>query len=108
MGFVNSALGQITGVIPDSAEPPNVHTHLLNIMNQMERRGVMRFSSTSVRDSTVTSPENGMVCAIGSPASELFVYLSNSWQKLYPRMYSGTTTPSNSLGANGDLYIQHS
>lgn len=108
MGFINSALAQTTGVIPDSAEPPAVHTHLLAIINQVEKKLIMRFTSTANRDATIVSPENGMMCAIGSPASELYVYLSGSWQKLYPRTYSGTGTPSNGLGANGDLYIQHS
>lgn len=108
MGFVNSAIGQITGVIPDANEPPVVHTHLLNIVNQLEKRSNMRFSNTTARDAAITSPENGMICGIGSPVSEIYSYLNGAWVKIYPLIRSGTTVPSNALGANGDLYVQYS
>jgi hypothetical protein len=39
---------------------------------------------------------------------EIDTRINNVWVKTWPNLYSGTSVPSNTLGADGDLYVQTS
>jgi hypothetical protein len=109
MGFVASARGQIQAadsVIPDSAQTPFAHTHLKALADALEARVALRVASIGAV-STLNPLQDGMVVVTTSSPQEMYLRAAGAWVKVHPRIYSGTTTPSAGLGANGDVYIQY-
>jgi len=48
---------------------------------------------------------NGMIVVTTTSPFEVHRYNGTAWVKIWPMIYSGTTAPSNALGANGDIYV---
>lgn len=94
---------------PDVNEPlNNVNDWIYALATFMEVRGVQRFSSQADLSTKRPSPSEGE-CAWLQDSNVLQVFDGTAWKRVYPpspMVYSGTTTPSSSLGAVGDLYIK--
>lgn len=75
----------------------------------VEPKLVMKFSSASDLSTRVPSPTEGMLAYV-SDVDVLQLYVSGAWKRVYPpapTIYTGTTTPSGSLGSVGDIYVQY-
>jgi hypothetical protein len=94
---------------PDVNEPlNNVNDWLYAMAQYLETRGVARFATMAELSSKRPSPASGEVAWVFETHS-VYVFDVNAWKRIYPptpMVYSGTTTPSSSLGAVGDLYIK--
>lgn len=107
MAHTNSPLGQLTGVVPASADPPDVAGDFSLLITAVEKKLNMRFASRTARDSVVTSPVDGMVTHIDD-VGEIDRRIAGAWVKIWPTKYSGTSAPANTLGVVGDWYAQYS
>jgi hypothetical protein len=73
---------------PNSSSPNNPPIHFQALNNQLDTRLVPQFSTTTARNSAITSPVNGMMCAVaGYPQ----IYRSGSWRLVTSVAY-GTTS----------------
>lgn len=94
---------------PDVNEPlNNVNDWIYLLATHQEVRGIQRFSSQADLSTKRPSPTEGEVCWLND-SNQLQVFDGTAWKRVYPpspMVYSGTTTPSSSLGAVGDLYIK--
>lgn len=103
MSTVNSAKGQITGVIPASDAIPVVHSDLLALANAIEPKLVLTFTDTTNMNAFASATRGMLATLTGSD----FLYRHNgtTWVKIYPIISSGTAAPSG--GSDGDIYIQY-
>lgn len=93
---------------PISSDSPDVPTHLLNALTDVETRLVMRFSSASDRSTKITTPVEGMLASLATEGT-LTYYDGTAWQQIWPvagHQTVGTTVPDNATGSNGDVYYK--
>jgi hypothetical protein len=94
---------------PDVNEPlNNMNDWIYALATFMEVRGVQRFTNAADLSTKRTAPTAGELAWIND-TNILQVYDGTTWKRVYPpapMIYSGTATPSTSLGAVGDLYIK--
>jgi len=110
MGTVTSDRGQVktsggANVIPDSAAVPAAHSDFLKIANAVEPKLVMRIPTMALV-STLNPVQIGMLVVTTSAPFEVWYY-TGTWQKIWPKIYSGTAAPAAGLGVDGDVYIQY-
>jgi hypothetical protein len=73
---------------PNSSSPNNPPIHFQALNNQLDTRLVPPFSTTTARNSAITSPVTGMMCAVaGYPQ----IYRSGSWRLVTSVLFSTTT-----------------
>jgi hypothetical protein len=73
---------------PNSSSPNNPPIHFSALATQLDTRLVPQFSTTTARNSAITSPVNGMMCAVaGYPQ----IYRSGSWRLVTSVLFSTTT-----------------
>lgn len=110
---------------PTDADDPDIPGDLEALANAIERRVVGVYANAADRDSKIPSPQTGQFAyLIGT--NELTVYQGATWViypeqeedvlnpdtgqtetvPVYPKIYSGTGVPQNSLGNNGDIYFR--
>jgi hypothetical protein len=94
---------------PDVNEPMNnMNDWIYNLATFQEVRGVQRFSTQADLSTKRPSPVAGEFAWVTADLV-LQVFDGTAWQRVYPpkpMVYSGTATPSSTLGAVGDLYIK--
>lgn len=105
MAFSDSARDQFPAIIPDDPATPTVPAHLQTIIDAVEAQVVLRADTWSWANTFLTPFEDGMLLYV-EDVDELWARVDGEWRKLYPTTYTGTATPSDSLGADGDLYFQ--
>lgn len=74
-----------------------------------EPKLVMKFTSATDLSTRVPSPTAGMLAYLADTGI-LQLYHGGAWKRVYPpapTIYTGTTTPSSSLGSVGDVYVQY-
>lgn len=104
----------VNGVqVPDHNELLNqVAVFSQKVAAQTEPFTVMRFDNQADLTATLVgalAPAEGMVAYI-KDSDVLQLYTGSAWKRIYPverQTYVGTTTPSASLGAVGDIYLQY-
>ena len=101
-----SPLGQYGNIVPAAGDIPDVQADLSGAITAIEKKALMSFASRTTRNSTVSVPVDGMFTYI-QDVDEIDARINGSWVKIWPVIYSGTGTPSNGLGVDGDLYIQY-
>jgi hypothetical protein len=112
MAHSNSPLGQLVGVVPATIDSPDVQGDLVLLITAAEKRVNLTFTTRAARDAAFTAasqtPVDGMQAyyTAAPDAGEIDQRIAGVWKKIYPLIYSGTGTPSNSLGVNGDVYFQ--
>lgn len=105
MPFTDSARGQFSQIVPTDPTAPTVPAHLQNIVDQIEGQTVLRVADEAERDGGLTPLENGMIVYVSS-INALFLRVNGVWQKMHPTHLTGTGTPSDVVGDDGDLYFQ--
>lgn len=105
MAFTDSERSQFTGIVPDDPASPTVPAHLQDIVDAIETQVVLKAADWSFADTFIAPYVNGMLLAVESEGA-LYYRTGGAWQKIYPTNFTGTGTPSGSLGDNGDLYFQ--
>lgn len=94
---------------PDVNEPiNNVNDWIYALATFLEVRSVQRFTSQANLSTKRPSPSEGELAYL-TDTNILQVFTGSTWQRVFPpspMVYSGTTTPSSSLGSPGDLYIK--
>ena len=81
---------------------------LYQLAQAVEVQVVQRFSDQTDLSTKRPTPSAGEFAWITAD-EVLQVYDGSAWNRVYPpqpMIYSGTTAPSSSLGAPGDLYIK--
>lgn len=95
--------------LPISTDDPDVVDDLTQLVAQIEPRLVMKFTSVSDRTTRVPSPTAGML-AIMNDTSTVVFYNGSTWVTIYPAVFpsitAGSSVPSNSSGANGDIFFK--
>jgi hypothetical protein len=104
MAFTNSERGQFVAIVPDNPATPTVPAHLQDIVDAVEEQVILKATDWAWADTFIAPYTNGMVIFVESEGA-LFLRVGGAWRKLSPTNYSGTTTPSPALGADGDLYF---
>lgn len=81
----NTALQAIP--VPAGSDDPDIPADVLLLTEALEQRTIMRFTTTSTRDSTITAPVNGMFAWLSTPKILTF-YDGVSW-KTYGQTVTG-------------------
>ena len=92
--------------IPQSTDDPDVVGDLGNAVADIEVRLVMVFTSATDRSTRVPAPTEGMFSYL-KDVNKHYYYDGTAWQALVPSVptfSSGTSVPSNSSGADGDVF----
>lgn len=94
--------------VPEDTDDPDIVDDLTKAVQDLEKISVMKFTSTSNRDTKVPSPTAGMFC-ITTDTGKVWYYTS-SWVQIYPASFptitSGSTVPGDGSGANGDIFLK--
>lgn len=94
---------------PTSTDDPNVPQDLQALAEAVEKKLVMVFTGTSDRSTRLPAPTAGMV-SVRTDVDIVEVYDGAAWQQVYPpkvpAVTNGTVVPSNSSGANGDVFFK--
>jgi hypothetical protein len=94
--------------VPAAGDDPNVAEDVMTLASQIEKYVVMVFNTALARNAAVTAPVEGMHAYL-KDNNVMTVYTGSAWEDAYPTVpsiTSGTTTPSNATGADGDVYFQ--
>lgn len=90
-------------------DPADVPEFIQNLAEAVEKKLVMVFTSTSQRSTKVPSPTAGMM-SVMTDTDVVEFYDGAAWKRVYPpavpAITVGTAVPSNSSGANGDIFIK--
>ena len=110
MAYVNTPAGQITGVVPDGNEDPNLAYDLLQIASAIEKRVMGVYATTAARDTATAAAgvQEGMF-AFTKDTDQVWYYTGSAWAKwppAQPAITSGATVPANSSGADGDVFFK--
>lgn len=89
----------------------SVDEYIRNLAKALETKLVMVFVSASDRDTTLPagSRTEGMMAWL-QDTNKLHLFDGTDWKQIYPpspNITTGTTLPSISTGAVGDIYIQY-
>lgn len=94
---------------PESTDTPNTPLHIQNLAVAVEKKVVMVFTDSTQRDTKVAAPTSGMFCVLTGTDVVQF-YDGATWQQIYPPVIPtftrGTVVPSNSSGADGDVFLK--
>jgi hypothetical protein len=75
----------------------------------IEKKLVMVFTSAADRTTRVPSPTSGMF-SVRTDTHVVEVYDGSAWKQVYPpavpAVTNGSAVPSNSSGANGDVFFK--
>ena len=103
--------------LPSETDAPDVPVVLTTLVTALEKRLVGAYASAAARDG-ITSPGfvAGQVCYL-LDTKKFYIY-DSGWKLLslwqdggawlaghLPQFYKGTTAPSNSTGADGDIFF---
>lgn len=95
--------------IPVAGDDPNVPDDLNTLALAIEKRLVGVYNNVADRSARVTAPQEGQFAYMKD--TNTFAYHDGStWVGFptpVPAITSGTTTPSNGSGANGDIYFKY-
>jgi hypothetical protein len=108
MPFNDSARGVIQDVLADSTEDPDYPVQIAAIVNAIEPHLVLSAASVAAANASLTPLTEAMLLVTTTAPKEVYVRQGTAWVKIWPTVYSGTSTPAASLGANGDVYFQYS
>lgn len=92
--------------VPESTDDPDVVDDMTKAVLDIEKKLVMVFSSVADRSARVPSPVEGMLCFLRD-LNRFDVYDGAAWVAAVPTVptfTSGTAVPSNSSGADGDVF----
>lgn len=77
------------GPYPNADDPPNVPNDMRLIVEWAASRSVMRFPSTSDRDTLLPSPVEGQLCATGAGTGlRIWLYANGGWRAIYGQQAS--------------------
>lgn len=94
--------------VPEETDTPDVPRDILALAQAIEKRLVVVYASTADRGVKNTSPQEGMVAYL-SDSNRIEIYIDGAWTAYpptQPAITSGTAVPSNSSGANGDVFLK--
>lgn len=94
--------------VPVGTDDPDVPGDMSALANALEKKLVMVFNNTTDRSTRVSAPTEGMFCYL-KDTNTFHVYDGAAWVSAYPTpptFRSGSTTPSNALGVDGDVYFK--
>ena len=96
------------GPYPHPDDDADLSNDLKDIVEWAAERSVMRFSSTTERDSLLPSPIEGQVCATGSGTGlVLWLYANSAWRQIGPVENSSPVALTKEAGLSGStVYIQ--
>jgi hypothetical protein len=94
---------------PTTADDPNVPQDLQALAEALEKKLVMVFASVADRSAKVSAPTSGML-SVMTDTDVIEFYDGAAWKRVYPpavpAVTNGTAVPSNSSGANGDVFFK--
>lgn len=94
---------------PTDTMDPDVPGDVYALATALEKKLVMVFNNVTDRSARVTAPTEGMF-AYMKDTNTFVVYDGAAWVSAYPApptFRSGTTTPANTLGVDGDVYFKY-
>lgn len=96
---------------PDNNERlADVPDHVQALAQAVEGQLVMTFASQTDLTTRLPNPKEGALAWImDSNTLQIYTAGTTGWVRIYPpapAIYSGSTTPSSTLGTVGDIYIQ--
>lgn len=78
------------GPYPLQSSPANVPSDIKAVVDWTAKKLNMTFATTGERDAKVLSPEDGMVCTVGSgSAAEMQAYMDGAWRPLMTKAVAG-------------------
>ena len=86
----------------------NVNDWVFTLATFLETRGLQRFSNSADLGNKRPTPVAGELAFIAAD-KVIQVFDGTTWQRVFPpkpMVYTGTATPSSSLGSTGDLYVK--
>lgn len=84
------------------------YMHVRKLAEHIQKRLVTRYANATALANSGT-PIEGQLAWLND-ANILQVYTGNAWEQVYPAkptIYSGSSSPTSSLGVSGDVYIQY-
>ena len=94
---------------PVGSGTPDITLDLYNLAVAIEKRVVGIYNNVADRSARVTAPAEGQFAYMKDTNTFAF-YDGAAWTGFptpVPAITSGTTTPSNASGANGDIYFKY-
>lgn len=90
--------------------PADTPLFIQRLAEAVEKRLFGVYATASDRDTKIGgSLEEGMIAYL-KDSDIMVLYTGAAWKQVYPvtgpTLRSGTTTPDNSLGVNGDVYVK--
>lgn len=86
----------------------DVNDWIYQLAQKAEVQSVQRFTNATDLSTKRPTPSAGEFAWVTAD-EQLLVYTGSGWERVYPSqpmVYTGTTTPSSSLGEPGDIYIK--
>lgn len=95
--------------VPIATDDPDVVGDVTTLAKAIEKKLVQVYLSASDRNAKVTAPTEGMFCIL-KDTNIIQFHDGTNWIQIYPTSFpsitSGTNAPSNSSGANGDVFFK--
>lgn len=96
--------------VPQSGDDPNVAEDMTNLAKAIEKRVMGVYATAAARDTATAAAgvEEGMF-AFTKDNDKMWYYTGSAWVAFppaQPAITSGTSVPSNSTGANGDIFFK--
>lgn len=94
---------------PISTDDPDVTADTYTLATAIEKRVMGVYNNATDRDARITSPQEGQFAYL-KDTDLVWRYTGSAWTLFppaAPSITSGTTTPSNGTGANGDIYFKY-
>lgn len=97
--------------VPQASDDPDVPGDMLALALAIEKRVVGVYNNAADRNTKVSSPQDGQVALLkDTRAITVYNSTTTTWQTIYPQAIptfsSGSAVPSNSSGANGDVFYK--
>lgn len=94
---------------PETTDAPHTPLDIQNLALAVEKKLVMVFTDAAQRTTKVPAPTSGMVSVLTATDVVEF-YDGAAWQRIFPpqtpAFTRGTVVPSNSVGADGDVFLK--
>jgi hypothetical protein len=95
--------------VPTGGDAPDVPADLLSLATAIEKRVMGVYNNATDRTTRVPSPQEGQF-SILKDTDLVYRYDGAAWvlfPPTQPAITSGTATPSNASGSNGDIYFKY-
>ena len=96
--------------VPISSDDPDIVDDITQLAKAIEKRVMGVYATTAARDAATTAAGVGEgMFAFTQDTDSVWYYSGSAWVKFppaQPAITSGTSVPSNSSGADGDVFFK--